>query len=274
MVPAKHRGDLGIEAYTYSGCAFQCYAAQEPIPVKDRYEKQRDKLTRDLGKLASRKEQFARLLGDTRIERYMFMVPFFDSHELVQHAAEKSREFRNLQLPYLHEDFQVVVVDEDAYADVREEVLKRPRPLIEVGDHTLEEVAAWIQANGPVVSIAENKLRGILAESPRRMQVIEGLVMQYIKGENALGEMRRRYPDNWELTTRYRNHKEQLLIFEYPSDSIAFNSLSAIAKEIAEELEGEVPALAADPRLRSALAWSSIAGWIMRCPLSFPSVAS
>ena len=50
-VPARHKGDLGIEAFTHDGHALQCYAVQEPVSTKERYEKQRDKLTTDLGKL-------------------------------------------------------------------------------------------------------------------------------------------------------------------------------------------------------------------------------
>ncbi|MEU5234666.1 hypothetical protein AB0G82_36285 [Streptomyces anulatus] len=272
VVPARHRGDLGIEAFTYDGCAFQCYAAQEPIPVKERYEKQRNKLTTDLAKLEERQEKFVTLLGNVKIKRYMFMVPYFDSHELVQHASTKASEYRAKSLPHLDATFQIVVVDEDAYADVREEVLLKPRPLIEVQDHSPEEVAAWISANSRAVTTAERKLQRLIQDDPRRIQAIEGLIMQYIKGENALAHMRRKYPDNWERTTRYRNHKEQLLIFEYPSTDIGFNSLAKIAKEIEHELKEDVPAL--DSRLRNAIAWASIADWIMRCPLDFPSVAS
>ncbi|NEA27996.1 hypothetical protein [Actinomadura bangladeshensis] len=272
VVPAKHRGDLGIEAFTFDGCAFQCYAAQEPTTVKDRYEKQRDKLTRDLTKLVDRQDKFLQLLGSVRINRYIFMVPFFDSHELVQHASGKTEEFRAKHLPHLTEDFHIVVIDEDAYADVREEVIRRPQPLVVVQDHSQDEVSAWIEANSQAVETADRKLRGVIEHNPTRIKAIEGLITQYIKGENALSAMRDKFPDSWENTTRYRNHKEQLLIFQYPSMDISFNSLAIIAKEIETDLGQEIPAL--DSMLRSALSWATIADWIMRCPLDFPSVAS
>ncbi|MGY1499792.1 hypothetical protein ACW4TU_24980 [Streptomyces sp. QTS52] len=271
VVPARHRGDLGIEAFTHDGCAFQCYAAQEPISVLERYKKQRDKLTRDLAKLEYRQEKFLRLLGNVRIDRYLFMVPFFDSYELVQHASDKAQEYRDKNLPHLHETFRIVVVDEDAYADVREEILQRPRALVEVEDKTNDDVKTWIAANEQAVRTADGKLRSLIANDPQRVSVLESLIMQYIKGENALDVMRRKYPDNWELTTRYKNNKEQLLILQYPSDSLEFGSLAHIAKEIESELARDVPAL--DAPLRSALSWAAIADWIMRCPLSFPSVA-
>ncbi|MEU5901419.1 hypothetical protein [Streptomyces venezuelae] len=240
--------------------------------MKERYEKQRDKLTTDLAKLEDRREKFVTLLGNVRIKRYMFMVPYFDSHELVQHASTKAAEYRGKSLPHLDPGFQIVVVDEDAYADIREQVLLNPQPLVEVHEQTQEDVAAWIRENSHSFTTAERKLQGLIQDDPRRLQAVESLVMQYIKGENALADMRRKFPDNWERATRYRNHKEQLLIFEYPSTDIQFSSLSKIAKEIEHELKEDAPAL--DNRLRSAIAWASIADWIMRCPLDFPTVAS
>jgi hypothetical protein len=267
VVPAKHKGDLGIEAFTYDGCAFQCYAAQEPIPVSERYEKQRDKLTRDLAKLENKQAEFLKLLGTVRIKRYMLMVPFFDSHELVQHASTKSDEYRKKNLGTLDSDFQVVVVDEAAYADEAEALRLRPEILVDVPDHTEADVQIWKQANELAVETADRKLQHLIAADPQRLSVLESLIMQYIKGENALGSLRQKYPENWELTRRYRSHKESLLVLQYPTGSLNITSLAQIAKEIDDELKAAVPA--ADSILRTTLAWASIADWIMRCPLDF-----
>ncbi|TQS07419.1 hypothetical protein [Microbispora hainanensis] len=242
------------------------------MPVKDRYEKQRDKLTRDLAKLEDRQEKFLRLLGHVRIKTYVFFVPFFDSYELIQHASDKTQEYRDKHLPHLDPDFHIVVLDEDAYADTREQVLQQPRALIDVEISSPEQVRAWIEANEELVATADTKLRDLVADEPRRLKVIEGLIGQYVNGENALERMRSKYPENWEFTSRYRNHKEQLLVLEYPSDSVEFGNLAQIAKEIDAELGRDVPAL--DGRLRTVIAWASIADWLMRCPLSFPSPTS
>lgn len=267
VVPAKHKGDLGIEAFTYDGCAFQCYAAQEPIPVAERYEKQRDKLTRDLAKLEIKKSEFVKMLGSVRIRRYMLMVPFFDSHELVQHASTKSKEYRAKCLAHLDSDFQVVIVDEVAYSDEAEALRLRPEILVDVPDQTAQDVQTWKTINGISVATADRKLRHLIANDPQRLTVLESLIMQYIKGENALGSLRQKYPDNWELTERYRNNKEGLLVLQYPTGSLNIRSLAQIAKEIDDEIKLVVPA--ADAMLRTTLAWASIADWIMRCPLDF-----
>ncbi|HIJ55017.1 MAG TPA: hypothetical protein HPQ03_02720 [Deltaproteobacteria bacterium] len=47
-VPARYAGDLGVEGFTHTGIAFQCYC-QDGEPISDElYEKQRDKVTKDI----------------------------------------------------------------------------------------------------------------------------------------------------------------------------------------------------------------------------------
>ena len=31
LVPARHQGDLGLEAFSHDGFGYQCYAAEEPL---------------------------------------------------------------------------------------------------------------------------------------------------------------------------------------------------------------------------------------------------
>lgn len=44
-------GDLGIEGFTRTGVVFQCYCPDEEYDSTKLYEHQRDKITKDLGKL-------------------------------------------------------------------------------------------------------------------------------------------------------------------------------------------------------------------------------
>lgn len=78
-VPDKCGGDLGIEAFSSDGRVYQCYSPEEPISAQLRYEKHRDKLTRDTGKFISNHPEFARLLGNLKVSNYIFIVPIFDN---------------------------------------------------------------------------------------------------------------------------------------------------------------------------------------------------
>lgn len=267
-VPAKHRGDLGIEAFTFAGNAFQCYAPQGLLSVKDRYEKQRDKLTVDLGKLVTKKAELCKLLGSVKIRRYMFMVPIFESSQLVQHAATKSEECRAHKLTHLHDDFRVVVVTDAVYEEVRQELLKQPLELAGIQEADKQEVASWIGEHEELVEVANRKLADLIPHPRRRTDYLQNLVTQHVSGNNTLSALRPRYPDQWEAATRCINRKEQMLVLEHSGASPATPQLVAkIANDLRQELGQGVPILI-DPICRT-IAWSAVADWLMRCPLDF-----
>src|SRR4051812_17856470 len=85
-VPDRDRGDLGMEGYSMDGTGviYQCYAT-EATEVGERYAKQRDKITKDLGKLVAKAERVAALLGDNVMGFWALVVPLYDSKELVIH---------------------------------------------------------------------------------------------------------------------------------------------------------------------------------------------
>ena len=271
-VPATHGGDLGVEAFTFDGLAFQCYAAEEPLSTRERYEKQRNKLTVDLAKLEKKRAEVCALLGSVVIRRYMFMVPLFNSSKLVQHAATKSAEYRAKGLPHLAPDFRIVVVTDDDYADTRQEVLAQPRELIEVDAPDESSVQTWMGEHAELVSVANEKLRAILADEPRRARYLQTLITQHLNGDNALTALRPRFPDQWEAAKRCVNEKEHLLVLEYMEPHAeSAQTVLQIAKELQAELAAAVPTLGTS--LCRAVAWGTVGDWLMRCPLSFTTLA-
>src|SRR5687768_1663396 len=62
-VPDVHHGDAGLEAFTLGGMAFQSYSPREPLGVKQRYEKHRNKMTEDIGKFIANKQTLAGMFG-------------------------------------------------------------------------------------------------------------------------------------------------------------------------------------------------------------------
>jgi len=92
-VPARHKGDFGIEGYsTTDGCAYQCYATQEPCTVNQRYESQRSKITTDINKFISNQKDLQKVFGTTLIHRWILMVPISESAKLMQHASKKPKK--------------------------------------------------------------------------------------------------------------------------------------------------------------------------------------
>lgn len=77
-VPDTDGGDYGIEGFSQDGCAYQCYAAEEPVGTEELYEKQRNKINEDLKKFVHNQQPLAKLFGALKIERWVFVVPRYE----------------------------------------------------------------------------------------------------------------------------------------------------------------------------------------------------
>lgn len=266
-VPAAHKGDFGIEAFTFSGIAVQCYVAQEPLSTHDRYVKQRDKLTTDLGKLEKNLTSLQALLGATTIRRYLFMVPAFNSAQIVTHATSKTTELVAKSLPIIHNNFRIKVCTADDFPEQQAALLARPKELIAAASPATETVHTWIETNVELSDVASQKLDKVFTPA-RRQSYLENLIAQNIKGNGVLNRLRPRYPDQWEAATRAVNEKERVLALEYAMAGTACHGeVAKLARDLTGELQAAVPDVGIDTA--RTLAWGAIADWLMRCPLDF-----
>lgn len=269
-VPARHGGDLGIEAFTFSGRAFQCYAPVEPLSTAERYEKQRDKLSTDLRKLNTKQKELKELLGDVKIGNYIFLVPIFDSAQLVKHASTKAEEVRGLCLPFLASDFKITVATDSMYAQERSEILARAATLVDMDMASDHAVGSWIAGNTQLTATILAKLGKLSLAEQAQKSYMEQLVNQFLDTENALDRLREKYPDQWEAATSARVRKERKLVLEYPPESVQTRAdIASVVKSLKEDFTKQVPAL--DEPFIDTMSWGSIADWLMRCPLDFES---
>ncbi|WP_142401144.1 hypothetical protein [Mycobacterium marinum] len=269
-VPDRDRGDLGLEAFTHDGVAFQCYAAEEPLDVKELYEKQRDKLTKDLNKLnrPDKRADLIALFNDVRIHTYVLMVPRHASKELVKHAQAKAQEVRGWKLPFIADNFNITIETDENYECERDQIWSIPPQLID--DRPIEgsEIEKWREQNEPLLVDAERKL-GALGLAGKGLSVVQHtLLTQYLQGENMLTSLRRSFPDGWQAVARVKSTKEDLLALEYPpGEAESLADVKAIAEELATEICRAAPTV--DQLSARVLAWSAVADWIFRCPLDF-----
>ncbi|MBY8037492.1 hypothetical protein KW477_05785 [Vibrio fluvialis] len=109
-------GDLGIEGFVLDeGILIQCYCPDENYDTKTLYEKQRDKMTEDLKKLSKNQKEIVSHLGSAKISQWIFITPKISKHDLHAHARSKTEEILSLGLPFIAEDFKVLIKDLDAY---------------------------------------------------------------------------------------------------------------------------------------------------------------
>ncbi|MEL6399256.1 MAG: hypothetical protein AAFR26_09245, partial [Cyanobacteria bacterium J06626_4] len=186
-VPARHKGDFGIEGYsTTDGCAYQCYAAQEPCTVQHRYESQRNKITTDINKFIYNDKELKKIFGETLIRRWILMVPISESAQLMQHASKKAAEVIKANLAYVSSDFKVIIetdlcfekeITELSYAGILE---------IEAPDLNVrsEEREIWLEGNEDLLQNLDKKTNQMpeLVDEERINNFKYKIVEHYIRG--------------------------------------------------------------------------------------------
>lgn len=270
-VPAKDRGDAGIEGFSVSKLeTFQCYGCEEPISVEARYEKQRVKMTTDIKKFIDNKDALLRLFGPLKMKRWVFFVPLFDSKEIVAHAAKKTQEVIDAALPYVDHDFRIVVTDESSFAVARDQLLGASAQGLKLlaSPVTAAEVDAWSQSNDGLLGVLKQKLEKLptLNTQARRDEFAIKVLKWYLTGQ-ALLERLRDYPQVYEKVIETKSHREEYLSL----GSLQGSASNVVFKETLEDFRETLRREAKELHNFCAdqLAAEAVADWLMRCPLQF-----
>ncbi|WP_126388902.1 hypothetical protein [Pseudanabaena sp. ABRG5-3] len=270
-VPAKHKGDFGIEGYSSCGAVFQCYAT-EAYETNQRYEAQRDKITTDIGKFIKNKAEFIKLFGNTVINRWILIVPVFDSALLAQHASKKAKEVLDLNLPYVSNDFKILIVRDDHFAKERNElanvgVIDIDVPDAEINSENREE---WLNLNDGLVKNLDTKGQKILSLAPDdKLESFKRLIIdQYLSGQNLLNQLSNNYPDLYASLSNYKlTYEKELFMTSLINDAPSNQFFSKTHKEYEQNIKNVTPNLSST--IIKKLSLEAISDWLMRCPLDF-----
>ena len=71
------QGDMGIEGFTRTGKVFQCYCPDDDYDPSTLYEKQRDKISKDLAKLEKNLAELKDYLKEVKIAAWIFLTPYY-----------------------------------------------------------------------------------------------------------------------------------------------------------------------------------------------------
>jgi len=273
-IPAKHVGDFGIEGYSTSnlGKVYQCYAVQEPCTTEHRYNSQRDKITTDIQKFIKNKDKFVKLFGNTLINRWILLVPIYDSALLAQHASKKTEEVLQAKLPYVSNDFKVIVTTDDCLSKEIKElsgagVIDIDIPESEINTESRED---WLNSNNSLVINLERKCQKIPSlTSKEKIENFKHLIIdRYLNGQNLLSYLSNNYPQLYANLSNYKlEYENELsmtsLINDFPSNQFLSRTLS----EYEQNIKDIAPNL---PRATiKKLSGEAISDWLMRCPLDF-----
>lgn len=271
-IPDHDRGDAGIEGFTLSGIAYQAYGPIEPLTTSERYEKHRAKITNDINKFINNRVLLSSIFGKIKICKWVLLVPYYDSKEIVRHAASKTLDILNADLPYVTNDFRVLIEDEDAFAVERDELIDARNSIITIkwAETSLIKVGEWVDENDTLVKTVDEKIAKLssLKSEDEQRTFRDQIIKAYLDGQNALEELRR-YPLAFENVHQVKSQKERYLYLESRSTSgtsvdILQNSLSDFRDTVNKQVRGVAPSVI------DSVVWEAIADWMIRCPLDFP----
>ena len=271
-VPDTDRGDAGIEGFTIStGHAYQAYGPEgEPLSVPVRFERHRNKITTDINKFINNKQLFEKIFGNTKISRWILLVPVSSSKEILKHASKKTEEVLTANLPYVTKDFRVFIEDESFFSIERDKLLNANVGAIHLAEPDIceEDMMGWIDKNDTLVATIDDKLSRLpnLTTVNDRTNLRNQIIKAYLNGQNTLNELRD-YPIAYEKFCKLKSHKERYLSLE----TIAITDTSNILKSTFNDLQETAMKIpGASDELVETLAWEAISDWLIRCPLDFP----
>lgn len=273
-LPAKHGGDFGIEGYSTDGCAYQCYAKEEPCTTSVLYEAQRDKITVDIGKFIKNKPELVKLFGGTLIDRWILVVPRHESAKLAQHASKKSEEVMQLRLPYVSDKFKIVIITDDYFSKEINELTAAG--VLDVGIDTnslaIEEKdrTLWLKNNDTLVNnlhIKANKIPKVFADA-KVEEFKEHMIGNYLRGQNLLNYFSENFPDIYvKLNTCKQAYEYHLQTMSFVVDISPAQHLNEAIEKYSCELQKNVPYLPSNTI--QTLKSEAVSDWLMRCPLDF-----
>ncbi len=271
-VPAQFGGDYGIEGFTPSGLVFQCYCPDEDPSGSELYEKQRDKITRDIGKLVKNADNIS-LLGAGVICEWHFLTPNYNNHALLTHCRSKESFVRSKGLSAIHDDFKISIKIEDDYIPERQTCLGIDRlkvqPLVE--DKPQAELEKLLASNNEIVLNIKRKLAKLGLAQNKQTRLTRELVSGYIIGRDQLENLYEKFPSTYESLIQLKSSMEGQLETRTLADSgLHGKILQDILDDYEQRLNSSFGSCLSGA-LMNRLSSEALSDWLRRCPLDFPN---
>lgn len=268
-------GDFGIEGYTKkTGLAFQCYCPDKEYTQIELYEKQRDKITKDLGKLKKYETQLQARLGDTKIKEWIFVTPEMNHNKLLKHAQTKQEEVKGWNLSIIADDFTVLVKDGDFYATEITNFQTVNGGKVSF-DEFIPEIKYYDEADG--ISDYEeninrkNKIRCDYKNSDDddKLEKINALtIKKWLKGESIIKKIETTAPQIYHhlarVISQYEDEVEELSISWQGN---AEELIEKVRESLFKRIQDEIPDMS--PTAQREISDHMVAKWIALCPLGF-----
>jgi hypothetical protein len=270
------QGDLGIEGFTRNGILFQCYCPDEEYAPDVLYDKQRDKVTTDLGKLVTYEKELKSYLKNIKIAKWIFVTPGYKKKDIVKHCQDKAEEYRKKNLDYFAPDFDVLIYDIDFFSEEIPIVLNYRNKKLEINpdnEETEDSVSDWRTKEIFLVDNAIRKhgqrvdIRAIARD--KKINILTQIsVGAFLNGNSIVKIMSDKFPKDYEkfvrVVAQFEKKVEEMCIVNTKDNNELYEQIRV---GLMASLQVAFPYM--DELTIDRLKEQVLADWIMRCPINF-----
>lgn len=270
------QGDLGIEGFTRSGKLFQCYCPDAEYNPDKLYEVQRDKITKDLGKLVIYEKELKAYLKDVKVRKWIFVTPEYKKKDLVKHCHEKAEEHRNLNLDILAADFDVLLYDIEFFSEQIPIFLNFREKKLDIEPNekkTENEIADWKTKQISLVVNAVKKHGQRVPENAMNFDdrvntLTQKSVSDFLNGDGMIRKWAEKYQDQYEKFQKVVDQFEKRV---EEKCAVADGNSNQLYYQIETELRDKIKSAFTflDDLMIDRLTNRVMADWLLRCPISF-----
>ncbi len=267
-IPDQDRGDGGIEAFTLTGDAFQCYAPEnEPLTSAQLKAKHIAKLNADCTKFIENVEKIgAYIPAGLLITKWMLLVPRIATKEVRIRCAELTSAIRAANLPYAASNIVVTAVTLADFDAARQAVVGGQLALLDLPPINDVSFAGLGDARS---AIMDGKLSKVpqFASSPARDEIVDRLLKSHLTGKVHREFVSDQYSELSESLEVGLDDLEKRLVLQY---SLSAPNNTALLGSVLDDTEQLVKlTLHVSDLVARTIAEGQVAEWLMRCPLDF-----
>lgn len=277
FIPARDKGDGGLEAFRFDGVGYQCYAPEDAYSMDSQTTSQKRKMTKDLKRLCDDIEGTCRLLGDVRLHTWVLMTPQFDSRSLVEHAQKKKKDVLDIdpRPKWLAAEFKVLVITDEEFASERARLLGQVETQLHL-DIPDPDASLWGSGNGnEMADRVTTKLSVVpsLASDPEWLaDYRDEMLRMFFRGQSQMDRLKVEYPTfHAAVDRRLKVVLSTLTMTVSSMGQPGTEVIETLVRRLTESLKSDAPGLSSV--LCEQIAWYAVSSWLIRCPLRFRRVA-
>lgn len=282
-VPAQHKGDGGIEGFTRSGVAIQCYCPEDMnYSNDDLYSHQRTKVTDDIGKFIDKKNaKVLKSLGLPPIKEWHLVVPEYRDKRIIQHTVKKTDLVRKAKesdsefYDYISEEFEIIIKTAEDFRIELTRILRSNLTDVKLSFAILQETSIdWSSCPNEKIENVKRKLIAInpefITDTDSLNRLLDIYMSAYISGVELMKRLGEGFPDIrkdiLDLVNQYKRHvsSKTLLNSDRSMNAKIFDEIS---NDFENKLRVEFKHISSASIMN--LKMDLIAEWLADCSMEF-----